>query len=82
MATIPDHIADTIADSIGKAFATLTRAERQLANTIVENYPVSGLGSITQVAKKAGVSSPSHSTVVGLLMHQCFAKHRPGFWLK
>ena len=25
---------------------------------------------------------PSHSTLVGLLMHQCFAKHRPGFWLK
>jgi DNA-binding MurR/RpiR family transcriptional regulator len=59
MAKIPDHIPDTIADSIGKAFATLTRAERQLANTIVENYPVSGLGSITQVAKKAGVSSPT-----------------------
>lgn len=59
MAKIPDHVPDTIADSIGKAFATLTRAERQLANTIVENYPVSGLGSITQVAKKAGVSSPT-----------------------
>ena len=59
MAKIPDHVPETIADSIGKAFATLTRAERQLANTIVENYPVSGLGSITQVAKKAGVSSPT-----------------------
>ena len=59
MAKVPDHVPETIADSIGKAFATLTRAERQLANTIVENYPVSGLGSITQVAKKAGVSSPT-----------------------
>jgi DNA-binding MurR/RpiR family transcriptional regulator len=59
MAKIPDHAPDTIADSIGKAFGSLTRAERQLANTIVENYPVSGLGSITQVAKKAGVSSPT-----------------------
>lgn len=59
MAKIPDPAPETIADSIGKAFGSLTRAERQLANTIVENYPVSGLGSITQVAEKAGVSSPT-----------------------
>lgn len=59
MAKIPDPGPETIADSIGKAFGSLTRAERQLANTIVENYPVSGLGSITQVAEKAGVSSPT-----------------------
>jgi DNA-binding MurR/RpiR family transcriptional regulator len=51
-----DH---TIAESIRLAFDSLTRAERQLANTIVENYPVSGLGSITQVAEKSGVSSPT-----------------------
>jgi DNA-binding MurR/RpiR family transcriptional regulator len=43
---------NTIAESIGLAFDSLTRAERQMANTIVENYPVSGLGSITQVAEK------------------------------
>ena len=51
--------ADTIAESIKLVFGTLTRAERQLANTIVENYPVSGLGSITQIAEKSGVSSPT-----------------------
>ena len=50
---------NTIAESIRLAFDSLTRAERQLANTIVENYPVSGLGSITQVAEKSGVSSPT-----------------------
>ena len=59
MAKIPDQVPETIADSLGKAFGSLTRAERQLANTINENYPVSGLGSITQVAEKAGVSSPT-----------------------
>jgi len=59
MAKKPNSAPETIADAIGKAFASLTRAERQLANTIVENYPVSGLGSITQVAEKAGVSSPT-----------------------
>lgn len=51
--------SDTIADAISQAFDSLTRAERQLANTIVENYPVSGLGTITQVAEKSGVSSPT-----------------------
>ena len=49
----------TVAESIQLAFPRLTRAERQLANLIAENYPVSGLGSITQVAEKAGVSSPT-----------------------
>jgi DNA-binding MurR/RpiR family transcriptional regulator len=51
--------ADTIADTIKQAFDSLTRAERQLANQILENYPVSGLGTITQVAEKSGVSSPT-----------------------
>jgi len=59
MANKSSSAPETIADAIGKAFGSLTRAERQLANTIVENYPVSGLGSITQIAEKAGVSSPT-----------------------
>ncbi len=59
MAKSPYSATDTIADSIRRDFDSLTRAERQLANTIVENYPISGLGTITQVAKKAGVSSPT-----------------------
>jgi DNA-binding MurR/RpiR family transcriptional regulator len=59
MAKKSSSAPESIADSIDKAFGSLTRAERQLANTINENYPVSGLGSITQVAEKAGVSSPT-----------------------
>lgn len=47
----------TIAESIQQSFESFTRAERQLANTILDNYPVSGLGSITEVAEKAGVST-------------------------
>ena len=69
---------ETIVDSIGRAFASLTRAERQLANTIVENYPVSGLGSITQVAEKADVSSP---TIVRMVKKLCF-KGFPEFQTK
>lgn len=59
MANTRYSATDTIADSIRRDFDSLTRAERQLANTIVENYPISGLGTITQVAEKAGVSSPT-----------------------
>ena len=37
----------TVAERIHGKSDTLTRAERQLANAMLENYPVSGLGSIT-----------------------------------
>ncbi len=59
MAKILSSGVDTVADSIRQHFDSLTRAERQLANTILENYPVSGLGSITQVAENLAVSSPT-----------------------
>jgi DNA-binding MurR/RpiR family transcriptional regulator len=45
-------------------FETLTRAERQLSNSLLENYPVSGLASITAVAKKADVSTPTVARMV------------------
>lgn len=37
----------------------MTRAERQLADAILGNYPVSGLGSITELAALADVSTPT-----------------------
>ncbi len=51
-----DH---TVADSIRARFQELTRAERQLANAMLANYPVSGLGSITTLAEASGVSTPT-----------------------
>lgn len=56
MTTLDDK---TVVERISLKFETLTRAERQLANAILENYPVSGLGSITDVAGASGVSSPT-----------------------
>lgn len=47
----------TVAERIRARSAELTRAERQLANAMLENYPLSGLGSITAVAEASGVSS-------------------------
>jgi len=49
----------TVAERIHDGFDALTRAERQLANIILENYPVSGLGSITALAENAEVSTPT-----------------------
>ncbi len=49
----------TLAERIRDKFESLTRAERQLANAMLENYPVSGLGSITAVAEASGVSTPT-----------------------
>jgi len=49
----------TVAQRIHDGFDALTRAERQLANIILENYPVSGLGSITALAENAEVSTPT-----------------------
>ncbi|MFV2093329.1 MAG: MurR/RpiR family transcriptional regulator, partial [Hyphomicrobiales bacterium] len=49
----------TVAERIRAKFENLTRAERQLANAILATYPVSGLGSITVVAKSSDVSTPT-----------------------
>lgn len=50
---------ETIDQRLRAAFDHLTRAERQLTDSLLENYPVSGLGSVTQVAQNAGVSTPT-----------------------
>ncbi len=49
----------TVAERIRDKFDSLTRAERQLANAILEDYPVSGFGSITAVSESSGVSTPT-----------------------
>ncbi len=48
-----------IAERLRDGFADLTRAERQLANTLLEGYPMAGLGSISAVAGRADVSTPT-----------------------
>jgi len=57
-------LTGTVSKRLQDKFDALTRAERQLANAILENYPVSGLGSITSLAEKSGVSTPSVARLV------------------
>lgn len=54
----------TVAEKLKDQFDTLTRAERQLADSLVESYPVSGLASITVVASNADVSTPTVARMV------------------
>ena len=44
---------------IQERMETLTPSERQLVSVLLQDYPVSGLGSITEVARMAGVSTPT-----------------------
>ncbi len=62
----------TVADRLQSAFEQLTRAERQLADSILENYPVSGLGTITTVAAGAKVSTPTVARMVQKLGYKGF----------
>ncbi|WP_218048620.1 MurR/RpiR family transcriptional regulator, partial [Curvivirga aplysinae] len=49
----------SVAESIRDNFEDLTRTERLFANVLLENYPMSCLGSITAVAAAADVSTPT-----------------------
>ena len=54
----------TISDRIQEKLDDLTRAERQLALSILENYPASGLGPLTALAQAANVSVPTVARMV------------------
>ena len=49
----------TISERIRARYSDLTRKERKFADILMANYPVAGLASITEVAKKADVSTPT-----------------------
>jgi DNA-binding MurR/RpiR family transcriptional regulator len=53
------NASKTVSDMITAGYDSMTRAEKQLANSLLDNYPVSGLGSITAVAEAAKVSTPT-----------------------
>lgn len=72
----PDLTPDlTIADRIQNGLDQLTRAERQLAHSILENYPASGLGPLTALARDAQVSTPT----VARMVHKLGFKGYPEF---
>lgn len=64
----------TIQDLLQSRFGSLTRAETQLANALLENYPASGLASVTRLAKTAGVSTPTVVRMVQKLGFEGFVE--------
>lgn len=54
----------TVAEALRSQFEAFTRAERQLADTLLSHYPVAGLSSITALAEKAQVSTPTVARLV------------------
>lgn len=50
---------EMIEDRLAQRFEALTPSERLLAGHLTRHYPVAGLGSMPQLAKEAGVSTPT-----------------------
>ena len=59
MRAMDEQRSETLAERLRAQGAALTGAERKLADAMLRNYPVSGLGSITALAEAAGVSTPT-----------------------
>lgn len=56
---MPPQRATTVAERLRLMSADLTAAERKLMAALFANYPMAGLGSITDFAREADVSTPS-----------------------
>jgi DNA-binding MurR/RpiR family transcriptional regulator len=56
---MPPHRATTVAERLRLMSGELTAAERKLMAALFADYPMAGLGSITDFARAAAVSTPS-----------------------
>ena len=56
---MPPHRIATVAERLRLMSGELTAAERKLMAALFANYPMAGLGSITDFAREADVSTPS-----------------------
>lgn len=68
----------TISDRIEEKLDDLTRAERQLALSVLENYPASGLGPLAELAQDAGVSVPTVARMVQKLGFKGYPEFQAG----
>lgn len=64
----------TVSDQLIKHRDQMTPAERQLVNALLDDYPIAGLGSITELASTAGVST---TTVARVLQKTGFDGYPP-----
>lgn len=65
----PASDAGSIAVRLRDTLAALPRSERSVARTLLNAYPIAGLGTLAELATRSGVSTP---TVLRLLTRQGF----------
>jgi len=63
----------TVGERLKEYGSDLTRSERLVADVILENYPASALGSITALAERANVSTPTVARLVQKLGFEGYA---------
>ncbi len=63
----PDRTDRTVAEMIRNSLGRLTPTERRPALALLANYPVAGLETVAQFAKRAGVSGPTVLRLVAKL---------------
>jgi DNA-binding MurR/RpiR family transcriptional regulator len=66
----------SIATTLRKMRATLSRSELKVAAVLLSNYPVAGLVNISSLARKAGVSDPTVTRLVTKLGFDGFASFK------
>ncbi|MFT5706083.1 MAG: DNA-binding MurR/RpiR family transcriptional regulator [Oceanospirillaceae bacterium] len=62
----------TIVECIKASYSQFTRSERKLADTLIANYPMAGLVSITEFARKGQVSTPTVLRMIKKLGYKGF----------
>ncbi|WP_137391745.1 MurR/RpiR family transcriptional regulator [Rhodoligotrophos defluvii] len=65
-----DRAGATVAERLRLGLDRLTRAERQLAMALLSDYPIAGLTSVAELARRAEVSAP---TVIRMVQKLGFA---------
>ncbi len=73
---IGDNGQTTVATSLHRMRASLSKAELKVAEVLLSNYPVAGLGNISTIARSAGVSEPTITRLVTKLGFDGFASFK------
>jgi DNA-binding MurR/RpiR family transcriptional regulator len=69
-------MTSTVSNTIEAVWPTLTEAEKKVAHAILSGYPLSGLGSISDLADKAHVSTATITRFVARLGYSGFIVFR------
>jgi DNA-binding MurR/RpiR family transcriptional regulator len=69
-------VAKTASEAIKAAWGTLTETEKKVGHAILSDYPLSGLGTISELAQKSHVSAATITRLIGRLGYPNFIAFR------